>query len=170
MSHMRTTIPGRVPSPERPHYSLSWRSGPAEAGFWLLRLTAAWHRIGPSPDTQMIMKHRQDQLNTKVARQERQLPTGPGKPLSDRSSPNAQLVLARGNITNTDELIIILGESDNEPAALVIRWPAAASVASRAAFPTTASKITAVVASAPYGWPAQGKAHVEVEESEPLVP
>jgi hypothetical protein len=58
----------------------------------------------------------------------------------------------------------------NEPAALVIRWPAAASVASRAAFPTTASKITAVVASAPYGWPAQGKAHVEVEESEPLVP
>jgi hypothetical protein len=59
-----------------------------------------------------------------------------------------KLVLARGNITNTDELVIILSEPDNEPAAVLIRWPAAASVASPAAFPATASKITAVVASA----------------------
>jgi hypothetical protein len=58
-----------------------------------------------------------------------------------------KLVLARGNITNTDELVIILSEPDNEPAAVLIRWPAAA-VASPAAFPATASKITAVVASA----------------------
>jgi hypothetical protein len=60
-------------------------------------------------------------------------------------------VLARGNITNTDELVIILSEPDNEPAAVLIRWPAAASVASVAAFPTTASKITAVVAGAAVG-------------------
>ena len=59
-----------------------------------------------------------------------------------------KLVLARGDITATDELVIILSEPDNEPAAVPIRWPAAASVASLAAFPTTASKITAVVASA----------------------
>jgi hypothetical protein len=59
-----------------------------------------------------------------------------------------KLVLARGSITNTDELVIILSEPDNEPAAVLIRWPSAASVASPAAFPTTASKITAVVASA----------------------
>jgi hypothetical protein len=60
----------------------------------------------------------------------------------------SKLVLARGNITDTDELVIVLSEPDNEPAAVLIHWPAAASVASPAAFPTTASKITAVVASA----------------------
>jgi hypothetical protein len=81
-----------------------------------------------------------------------------------------KLVLARGTITNTDELIIVLSEpdnepaavlihsdnepaavlihSDNEPAAVLIHWPAAASVASPTAFPTVASKITAIVASA----------------------
>jgi hypothetical protein len=66
-------------------------------------------------------------------------------------APNVQLVLARGNITNTDELLIILSEPDNEPAAVLIRWPAAASVASPAAFPTTASKITAWLPAPPYG-------------------
>ena len=50
--------------------------------------------------------------------------------------------------TPADELVIILSEPDNEPAAVLIRWPAAASVAFPPAFPTTASKITAVVASA----------------------
>ena len=35
-----------------------------------------------------------------------------------------KLVLARGHITNTDELVIILSEPDNEPAAVLIRWPA----------------------------------------------
>jgi hypothetical protein len=55
-----------------------------------------------------------------------------------------KLVLARGTITNTDELVIIL----NEPAAVLIHWPTAASVVSPAAFPTTASKITTIVASA----------------------
>jgi hypothetical protein len=59
-----------------------------------------------------------------------------------------KLVLARGSITNTDELVVILSEPDNEPAAVLIHWPPAASVASPTAFPTTASKITAVVASA----------------------
>ena len=59
-----------------------------------------------------------------------------------------KLVLARGTITNTDELIIILNEPDNEPAAVLIYWPTAASVASSAAFPATASKITTIVASA----------------------
>ena len=60
----------------------------------------------------------------------------------------SKLVLARGTITNTDELVIILSEPDYEPAAVLIHWPSAVSVASPAAFPTTASKITAVVASA----------------------
>lgn len=32
-----------------------------------------------------------------------------------------KLVLARGNITNTDELVIILSEPENEPAAVLIR-------------------------------------------------
>jgi len=59
-----------------------------------------------------------------------------------------KLVLARGDITNTDELIIVLSEPDNEPAAVLIHWPKAASVASPATFPTTASKITTIVASA----------------------
>jgi hypothetical protein len=59
-----------------------------------------------------------------------------------------KLVLARGTITNTDELVIVLSEPDNEPAAVLIHWPPAASVASAAAFPATASKITAIVASA----------------------
>src|SRR5215207_7829502 len=68
---------------------------------------------------------------------------GLGKPLLSLGvHPMPKLVLARGNITNTDELVIILSEPDNEPAAVLIRWPAAASVASPAAFPTTASKIT----------------------------
>jgi hypothetical protein len=56
--------------------------------------------------------------------------------------------LARGKITPSDELLIELREPDNEPAAVLIHWPSAASVASPAAFPTTASKITAIVASA----------------------
>jgi hypothetical protein len=43
--------------------------------------------------------------------------------------------------------VIVLSEPDNEPAVL-IHWPPAASVASPAAFPTVASKITAVVANA----------------------
>ena len=59
-----------------------------------------------------------------------------------------KVVLARGDITPTDELVVVLSEPDNEPAAVLIHWPAAASVASPAAFPTTASKITAIVASA----------------------
>jgi hypothetical protein len=59
-----------------------------------------------------------------------------------------KLVLARGTITNTDELIIILNEPDNEPAAVLIHRPAAPSVALPAAFPATASKITTIVASA----------------------
>jgi hypothetical protein len=59
-----------------------------------------------------------------------------------------KLVLARGAITNTDELIIVLSEPDNEPAAVLIHWPKAPSVASPTAFPATASKITAIVASA----------------------
>ena len=59
-----------------------------------------------------------------------------------------KLVLARGAITNTDELVIVLSEPDNEPAAVLVNWPPAASVVSPTAFPTTASKITALVASA----------------------
>ena len=59
-----------------------------------------------------------------------------------------KLVLARGDISPTDELLIVLSELDNELAAVLIHWPAAASVASPAAFPTVASKITAIVASA----------------------
>jgi hypothetical protein len=59
-----------------------------------------------------------------------------------------KVVLARGTITNTHELIIILNEPDNESAAVLIHWPPAASVASPAAFPTVASKITTIVASA----------------------
>jgi hypothetical protein len=59
-----------------------------------------------------------------------------------------KVVLARGAITNTDELVIILNEHDNEPAAVLIYWPAAPSVASPTAFPTTAGKITTIVASA----------------------
>jgi hypothetical protein len=59
-----------------------------------------------------------------------------------------KLVLARGGISPTDELVIILSEPNNEPAAVLIHWPSAPSVASPATFPTTASKITAIVASA----------------------
>jgi hypothetical protein len=59
-----------------------------------------------------------------------------------------KVVLARGDITPTDELVIVLSEPDNEPAAVLIHWPKAASVASPAAFPTTASRITTIVASA----------------------
>jgi hypothetical protein len=55
--------------------------------------------------------------------------------------------LAHGKITNADTLIIELREPDNEPAAVLIHWPSAASVASPAAFPTVASKITTIVAS-----------------------
>jgi hypothetical protein len=59
-----------------------------------------------------------------------------------------KLVLARGDIAATDELVIILNQPDNEPAAVLIVWPPAASVASPTAFPAIASKITAIVASA----------------------
>jgi hypothetical protein len=59
-----------------------------------------------------------------------------------------KLIHARGDITATDELVIVLSEPDNEPAAVLIHWPKVASVASPAAFPATASKITAIVASA----------------------
>ena len=59
-----------------------------------------------------------------------------------------KVVLARGEITATDELMIVLSEPDTEPGAVLIHWPAAASVASPAAFPTVASKITTIVASA----------------------
>jgi hypothetical protein len=59
-----------------------------------------------------------------------------------------KLILARGDISPTDELVIVLSEPDTEPAAVLIHWPPAASVASPAAFPTTASKITTIVASA----------------------
>ena len=59
-----------------------------------------------------------------------------------------KLVLARGDISPTDELVIVLSEPDNEPAAVLIHWPPAASVVSPAAFPTIASKITTIVASA----------------------
>ena len=44
-----------------------------------------------------------------------------------------KLVLARGDITPTDELVIVLSEPDNEPAAVLIHWPAAAPVAPWAA-------------------------------------
>jgi hypothetical protein len=56
--------------------------------------------------------------------------------------------LARGSITSSDELLIELREPNDMPATVVIVWPTAASVATPAAFPTTASKITAIVASA----------------------
>jgi hypothetical protein len=56
--------------------------------------------------------------------------------------------LARGAITQSDELLIELREPDGMPATVVLIWPAAPSVASLATFPTTASKITAIVASA----------------------
>jgi hypothetical protein len=56
--------------------------------------------------------------------------------------------LARGTINQSDELLIELRQPDNMPATVVIVWPAAPSVASPTAFPTTASKITAIVASA----------------------
>jgi hypothetical protein len=46
-----------------------------------------------------------------------------------------RIELARGNITQSDELLIELREPDNEPGAVLIHWPAAASVASPAAFP-----------------------------------
>jgi len=39
----------------------------------------------------------------------------------------AKLVLARGDITATDELVIVLSEPDNEPAPVLIHWPTAAS-------------------------------------------
>jgi hypothetical protein len=56
--------------------------------------------------------------------------------------------LARGSITSSDELLIELREPNDMPATVVIVWPKAASVATPAAFPTIASKITAIVASA----------------------
>jgi hypothetical protein len=56
--------------------------------------------------------------------------------------------LARGKITSADELLIELREPDNMPATVVIVWPPAASVASPTTFPTTAGKITAIVARA----------------------
>ena len=59
-----------------------------------------------------------------------------------------KLILARGDISPTDELVIVLSEPDTEPAAVLIHWPAAPSVALPAAFPATASKITTIVASA----------------------
>jgi hypothetical protein len=59
-----------------------------------------------------------------------------------------KLVLARATISPTDELVIILSEPGNEPAAVLIHWPAAASVASPTVCPTTPRKITIIVASA----------------------
>ena len=55
---------------------------------------------------------------------------------------------ARGTINQSDELLIELRQPDNMPATVVIIWPTAPSVAAPAAFPATASKITALVASA----------------------
>jgi len=79
-----------------------------------------------------------------------------------------KLVLARGDISPTDELVIVLSEPHNEPAAVLIHWPAAASVASPTAFPTVASKITTIVASAAVRLaPAQGAAVVEPEKPRP---
>jgi hypothetical protein len=50
-----------------------------------------------------------------------------------------KLVLARGTITAADGLIIVLNQSDSEPSAVLIVWPAAASVASPTAFPDIAA-------------------------------
>ena len=47
-----------------------------------------------------------------------------------------KLVLARGDISPTDELVIVLSEPDSEPAAVLIHWPTAASVASPIGPPT----------------------------------
>ena len=79
-----------------------------------------------------------------------------------------KLVLARGDISPTDELVIVLSEPDNEPAAVLIHWPPAASVASPMAFPTRPARS-----------PRQGRrtarttqstAAVGIGRSEPLVP
>ena len=62
-----------------------------------------------------------------------------------------KLVLARGDISPTDELVIVLSEPDNEPAAVLIHWPPAASVASPTAFPTRPARSPRSSPGPPYG-------------------
>ena len=62
-----------------------------------------------------------------------------------------KLVLARGDISALDELVIVLSEPDNEPAAVLIHWPPAASVASPMAFPTRPARSPRSSPAPPYG-------------------
>jgi hypothetical protein len=62
-----------------------------------------------------------------------------------------KLVLARGDISPTDELLIVLSEPDNEPAAVLIHWPSAASVASPAAFQPRLARSLPSWLAPPYG-------------------
>jgi hypothetical protein len=62
-----------------------------------------------------------------------------------------KLVLARGDISALDELVIVLSEPDNEPAAVLIHWPPAASVASPTAFPTRPARSPRSSPAPPYG-------------------
>jgi hypothetical protein len=61
--------------------------------------------------------------------------------------------LAHGKISNTDEMLIELRESDNEPAAVLIHWPAAASVASPATFPARPARSRPLLPHKIYGLP-----------------
>ena len=65
--------------------------------------------------------------------------------------PMPKLVLARGDISPTDELVIVLSEPDNEPAAVLIHWPPASSVASPMAFPTRPARSPRSSPGPPYG-------------------
>ena len=79
--------------------------------------------------------------------------------------------LARGTINQSDELLIELRQPDNMPATVVIVWPAAPSVASPTAFPTTASKITAHRRQRRRtARTTQGEAVVRIGRLKPLVP
>jgi hypothetical protein len=80
----------------------------------------------------------------------------------------SKLVLARGDITATDELVIVLSEPDNEPAAVLIHWPQAASVASPAAFPTLRARSLRSSPAPPYGSHNTRRGGCRSKDQEPL--
>ena len=62
-----------------------------------------------------------------------------------------KLILARGDITATDELVIVLSEPDNEPAAVLIHWPTGPSVASPRHFRPQQARSPRSLPAPPYG-------------------
>jgi hypothetical protein len=54
-------------------------------------------------------------------------------------------ILAEGPITSTDQLVVVLVETEETPPVVLLHWPMAASVANPARFPAVALAVIAVM-------------------------